>query len=83
MKINVTIDDQEVKNPIARFLISLLVLVILFAVFIVLFFLVLPFIWFSVLSILLAMLAVIFVAPTVIHQYKVILINRKTIERNK
>lgn len=83
MKISITIDDHEVKNPIAKLLISLFVLVIFLAVFIVLFFLVLPFIWFAVLSILLAMLAIIVVAPKVIHQYKVILIRRKTIEHNK
>jgi len=82
MKIKATFGDNEVKNPVAKFLILLLALLIFLALFIVLLILALPFIWFTVLSILLVMLSVIFVAPKIIHHYKIILINRETIEHN-
>jgi sensor histidine kinase YesM len=77
MPVNITINNREVKNPVARFLIALLGLVVVLLIFTLLFFLILPFIWFVVLTILLVISTIFLTAPKLISTYRVILLNRE------
>jgi hypothetical protein len=83
MSIHVTINDKELKNPIARFLVTVLGLVVALSIFALLFFLILPLIWFVILTMLLVMLTIFMTAPKLIRTYRVILLNRKTLEHKQ
>lgn len=79
MPIKITINNKDVKNPIARLLISVLGLVIALLVFALLFFLLLPLIWFSVLTLALVMLTLFLAMPKLVNRYRIIVINRKNL----
>lgn len=66
MAIKISINSSEVKNPLARFLISLVGLM----VFALMFFLFLPLIWFLLLLIVLSMVVLLVSAPKFLKQYK-------------
>lgn len=83
MPIKITINDHEVKNPIARFFLTLVGLVLFVFIFVLLFFLLLPFVWFMALSIVFAMLVLILVIPKLISRSKIILIHRQKMEHRK
>ncbi len=78
MSIKITINNNEIKNPIARFLITLLGIVALLLVLIVVFFLFLPLMWFALLSIILVFAAVILSAPRLVRIYRVTLLDKRT-----
>lgn len=83
MTIKVTINNKEVKNPIVRFLITLAGLVALIVIFIFVFFLVFPLIWFVVVSILCLVLTLLVAAPKLVSTYRIILLDKKTLEHKK
>lgn len=83
MSIKITINNREINNPIARFIISLLGLLIAILVSVVLFFLLLPLIWFVILTVLLVMLSLVIAAPKLVARYKIIVIERKTLNHSK
>ena len=83
MTIKITINSNEVKNPLAKFLITLVSVVTLLVIFTVVFFLVLPLIWFAVLSILLLVFTLLTATPKLVSTYRIILLNRKTLEHKK
>lgn len=83
MAIKITTNNQEIKNPVARFLITLLGLAVFLVLFILIFFVLLPFVWFMVLSIILALLVLMAVSPKLISQYKIIRIEQKSLKQHK
>ena len=83
MVIRISINDQEIKNPIARFLLSLLGLVVFIVVFALLFFLLLPLLWFVVLTLLLFILVLFAVAPKLVNFYRVIILKRESLPHDK
>ena len=83
MAFKVTINSKDVKNPIARLLLTLLGLVIALLSCVVLFFLVFPLIWFVVVTMLLVIVTIFLTAPKFVSTYRIILLNRKTLERDK
>lgn len=83
MAIKITINNQEIKNPVARFLITMLGLAVFLVLFILIFFVLLPFVWFMVLSIILALLVLMAVLPKLISQYKIIRIEQKFLNQHK
>ncbi len=83
MGIKVTINGKEVKNPIVRFLITLVGLVIFLVIFVFVFFLIFPIIWFWTLSVMLLVFTLLAFAPKLISQYKIIVINKKKLEKDR
>lgn len=83
MTIKITIDSREVKNPLAKFLITLVGVVMFFVIFVVVFFLTFPLIWFMVLSMLVLIFTLLIAMPILISTYRIILLNRKTLEHKK
>ena len=77
MSVRIIIDNKEIKNPVIRFIVALIGLVISVLIFALLFFLFLPFIWFLVLLFMLLVLVGITFAPKVAKQYRLIILERK------
>jgi len=82
MATKVTINSTEVKNPIARFLISLVGLVIFMAIFVFVFFLIFPIIWFWFLSVMLLVFTLLVAASKLKSQYRIVVISNKKLENN-
>jgi uncharacterized Tic20 family protein len=80
MAIKVTINSKTVRNPIARFLITLLGLVIVITVFVLVFFLVFPIIWFWTVSLLLLVLTVLAAIPKLKGQYRIIVEDKSKVD---
>ena len=78
MAIKISINSGEVKNPLARFLISIVGLM----VFALMFFLFLPLIWFLLLSVVLSMVVLLVSAPKILKQYKFVVRSKKNLETN-
>lgn len=83
MSIKVTINSREVKNPVARFILTLIGLLIFIVVFVLTFFLLLPFVWFLVLSLVLVLLAIIAVVPKLISHYRIISGDQGSLEHKR
>lgn len=83
MAIKITINNQEIKNPVARFLITLLGLAVFLVLFMLIFFVLLPFVWFMVVSIILALLVFTAISPKLISQYKIIRVEQKSLKQDK
>lgn len=83
MTIRIIINDHEVKNPVARFLLTLFGLILFIVFFALVFFLILPLIWFMVLSLLLMILAVLAVAPKMVKTYRVIILKRRSLPHDR
>lgn len=80
MGIKITINNSEVKNPIIRFLVTLVLLCIFSVLAIVVLFFILPVLWFSVAAIMLLVAALLSAAPKLRTQYKIIMLERKKID---
>jgi protein-S-isoprenylcysteine O-methyltransferase Ste14 len=71
MPIKITVNNDEIKNPLARVLLSLLGIVLLLLVVIVVFFIVLPLMWFALLSIIVFLTAIFLSIPRIISIHKI------------
>lgn len=80
MGIKITINNSEVKNPVIRFLVTLVLLFIFSVLAIVVLFFILPVLWFSVAAIMLLVAALLSAAPKLRTQYKIIMLERKKID---
>jgi ABC-type bacteriocin/lantibiotic exporter with double-glycine peptidase domain len=83
MVIKVTIGNQEVRDPLARFIIALIVLAIIFIVFVLLLFLLLPFIWFVGSSIIVLVMALSLFAPALTSRYRALPRKDKSLEHKE
>ncbi|MDX2479577.1 MAG: hypothetical protein QNK24_04490 [Desulfuromusa sp.] len=83
MPIKITINSREVKNPVARFLISLIGLVIFIVVVAFLFFLMLPLVWFGILFMMLLVTTLWLVLPKLIITYKSIHYDSEKLEKKQ
>ena len=81
MSIKITINSKEVKNPVARFFISLAGLVIFIVVIALLFFLILPLVWFVIMLMLLLVATLWVTLPEFIITYRTILLDRDMLNK--
>lgn len=72
MGIKVKINDAEVKNPLAKLVITLTTLIVIILLFALFLFLVFPLIWFLFLSVLIVLIAVMLISPKLSRQYKIL-----------
>jgi hypothetical protein len=77
MTIKVTINGSEVKNPVARFSLTLAGLVIFLVFLVVLLLLIVPIVWFWALSIVALVFALWVAMPKLKGQYKVIVLSKQ------
>lgn len=68
----ITINGNEVKNPLIRLAIGLLGALVSFIVFALALFIVLPVIWFGVLMVLALVIGLVTAMPRVIHRIRII-----------
>lgn len=80
MGIKITINSSEVKNPVVRFAITVVGILIFLVVFVFAFFLFFPLIWFLATTVLLFLIALLVFAPKLISQYRVIIIGKKKLD---
>ena len=70
MQFNIEFNGLEVKNPVVKFVITILVLLIVVLVFAIIIFLILPLLWFFVLSVLILFFGLVAAVPILIKQYR-------------
>ena len=80
MALQININGIEIKNPLARFFITLTAIVISLVVFILVFFLILPLLWFVIISMILLVLIILVATPRLVQKYNVIIIEKKKLE---
>ena len=83
MSIKITINGSEVKNPLAKFIVTLLSLLGAFLFLLIILFMVFPLIWFFWLSVIILIVAVVLLSPRIFRQYKSTVIQRKTLSQDK
>jgi ABC-type bacteriocin/lantibiotic exporter with double-glycine peptidase domain len=83
MTLLININGKQVKNPLARFFITLTAIIIILIVFALVFFLILPLVWFFIISMVLLVLAILFATPKLVQKYNVILIEKKKLGQHK
>lgn len=83
MALLININGKEVKNPIARFFITLVGIIISLTVLLLFFFLILPVVWFAVIAMIFLVLAILIAAPKFIRKYHVIVIEKNKLEQYK
>ncbi len=81
MSIKITINSQDVKNPLIRFILGLIGLVIFIVVIAVLFFLILPLVWFAILYMLILASTLWVVLPKLILTYRTMLLDRDKLDK--
>jgi len=79
MSVKLTVNNQEIKNPIAKFLMTLVGLMIFLVVLVFVFFLLFPLIWFWVVSLMLLLFTLLGALPKLKNQYKIIMISKKSL----
>jgi len=82
MAIKITVNGNDVKNPVARFLLTLVALVVFLVFFCVLLFLILPILWFWIFSILLLAFTLLGAVPKLKSQYRIIAIGKQKLGNN-
>jgi hypothetical protein len=80
MPTKVTINNNEIKSPLARFLVTLIVFTLFVVVFVFVFFLIFPFIWFVILTILLLMTTLIVSVSKLIGAYGIVIMDKRRLE---
>ena len=68
----ITINGNEVKNPLARLVFALLGGIVLFIAIAFMLFILLPLIWFAVLSVLILLIGLLSIIPRLIHKVHII-----------
>jgi len=81
MSVRLTINSHDIKNPIAKFLMTLVGLVIFLIALVFVFFLLLPLIWFWVVSLMLLLFTLLGALPKLKNQYKIIIISKKRLAK--
>ena len=72
MAMKITINGNEVKNPLARLVFALLGGIVLFIAIAFMLFILLPLIWFAVLSVLILLIGLLSIIPRLIHKVHII-----------
>jgi len=70
MAIKITIDNKEINNPLAKFIFSIIFMILALVGLIVVVFVVLPVVWFIVLSLFIAITVIFGVMPRMIKSYR-------------
>ena len=83
MAIKVTINNSEIKNPLLRFLASLVLLGIFAVLCIFVLFVLLPVLWVLLASVWLVAMVSLAAAPRLRSQYKVIVLEKQKLENKK
>lgn len=83
MALLININGKEVKNPVARFFITLATVVISLIVSLFLFFLILPLVWFAIIAMIFLVLTILIATPRLVQKYNVIIIEKKKLGQYK
>ena len=83
MAIKITINSSEIKNPLLRFLASIVLLGIFAVLCIFVLFILLPVLWVLLASVLLLAMVSLAAAPMLRSQYKIIVLERQKLENKK
>jgi hypothetical protein len=83
MSVKVSFNNQNIENPLLKFFITVLSLVLLLLIFMLIFFLIFPFIWFLMISMMLGILVILAARPRLVSICRVIFVNKKSLNNKK
>lgn len=81
--VSVKINGEEIKNPVARLLVSVAVLFVALFILALLFLILLPIVWFSVLMVLSAVILLMAIGPRILKNYRIIVLEKKSQAPNR
>lgn len=75
--VSIKINGEEIRNPLARLLISVIALVVILFILALILLILLPIFWFSVLMVLSAFILLMAIGPGILRNYRIIVIEKK------